>query len=110
MAFFSAVSVRVRNTSKPFFGFMTGLYRFLSKYCNKKKSGYLPEKKKEKKKREKKLEKERKKQKKKENSETQETRPSRPIRCDGVDRRTNALPDRPTDQQTDRPTDGHSQL
>ena len=24
---------------------MTGLYRFLSKYCNKKKSGYLPEKK-----------------------------------------------------------------
>ena len=45
MAFFSAVSVRVRNTSKPFLGFMTGLYRFLSKYCNKKKSGYLPEKK-----------------------------------------------------------------
>ena len=29
MAFFSAVSVRVRDTSKPFFGFMTGLYRFL---------------------------------------------------------------------------------
>ena len=42
--------------------------------------------------------------------ERSKTRPSRPIRCDGVDRRTNALPDRPTDQQTDRPTDGHSQL
>ena len=27
MAFFTAVLVRVRNTSKPFFGFITGLYR-----------------------------------------------------------------------------------
>ena len=33
------------------------------------------------------------------------TRPSRPIRCDGVDRRTNALPDRQTDRPTDQPTD-----
>ena len=32
------------------------------------------------------------------------TRPSRPIRCDGVDRRTNALPDRQTDRPTDRQT------
>ena len=47
---------------------MTGLYRFLSKYCNKKKSGYLPEKKMREKKNERKNErKKEKKQKKKEN-------------------------------------------
>ena len=28
MAFFSSVLVRVRNTLKPFLGFMSGLYRF----------------------------------------------------------------------------------
>ena len=67
MAFFTAVLVWVRNTSKPFLGFITGLYRFLSKYCNKKKSGYLPEKKMREKKTREKMRERKKKQKKKEN-------------------------------------------
>ena len=36
MASFSAVLVRVRNTSKPSLGFMTGLNLFLDNYSNKK--------------------------------------------------------------------------